>query len=107
MRIANIEKVLGEEINCEVILNKVERRSFRNSIRLSDAEKALQRCVSATICVDVDTTREAINCGAAVEVVRPEARYVKDVAKLSHQWLPGQAKKIGFLKDRRRKKAAA
>lgn len=107
MRIANIEKVLGEEINCEVILNKVERRSFRNSIRLSDAEKALQRSVSATICVDVDTTREAINCGAAVEVVRPEARYVKDVAKLSHQWLPGQAKKIGFLKDRRRKKAAA
>lgn len=107
MRIENIEKVLGEEINCEVILNKVERRSFRNSIRLSDTEKALQRSVSATICVDVDTTREAINCGAAVEVIRPEARYVKDAAKLSHLWLPDQAKKLSFVQDRRRKKAAA
>ncbi len=107
MRIANIEKVLGEEQSCEVILNKVERRSFRNSIRLADAEKALQRSVSAAVCVDLDTVREAINCGAAVEVIRPEARYVKDVAKLSHKWLPEPAKKLGFLKERRRKKAVA
>ena len=106
-RIANIETILGQAQSCEVILNKVERRSFRNSIRLSDAEKALQRSVSATICVDLDSTREAINCGAAVEIIRPEARYVKDVAKLSQRWLPEEIKRPALLKDRRRKRTAA
>lgn len=106
-RIANIEKVLGEDQHCEVILNKVERRSFRNSVRLSDAEKALRRSVSASICIDLDTTREAINCGAAVATIRPEARYVKDVSELSLKWLPQQDKKGGLFKDRRKKRAAA
>jgi pilus assembly protein CpaE len=102
-RIDNIEKILGDSQSCEVILNKVERRSFRNSVRLSDAEKALKRSVSATICVDLDSTREAINCGVAVEVIRPEARYVKDVEKLSQRWFPEQIKKPVMWKDRRQK----
>jgi pilus assembly protein CpaE len=106
-RIANIETVLNQDLHCEVVLNKVERRSFRNSIRLADAEKALQRSVSATICVDYDTTREAINCGEAVEVIRPEARFVKDVHELSLKWLPKEEKSRGIFKDRRRKRAAA
>jgi len=105
-RIANIEKVLGDELKCEMILNKVERRSFRNSVRLSDAEKALQRPVSATICVDSDTIREAINCGEAVEVIRPEARYVKDVRELSMKWV-SEKKNGKMFKERRKKRAAA
>lgn len=106
-RIANIETVLGDQVNCEVILNKVERRSFRNSIRLSDAEKALGRPVSASICVDYDTTREAINCGEAVSVIRPEARYVKDVKSLVKKWGFGARKQQGLRKERRRKRRAA
>ncbi len=106
-RIANIETVLNQNVHCEVVLNKVERRSFRNSIRLADAEKALKRNVSATICVDYDTTREAINCGEAVEIIRPEARFVKDVHELSLKWLPKKEKPRGIFKDRRRKRAAA
>lgn len=106
-RIASIEKVLGEEQSCEIILNKVERRSFRNSVRLSDAEKALQRSVSATICVDLDTTREAINCGESVETIRPEARYVKDVRALSLKWVPEEEKTRMFSKDRRKTHRAA
>lgn len=104
-RMTDIEKALGDAQSCEVILNKVERRSFRSSIRLPDAEKALRRSVSAAICVDLDTTREAINCGVAVEAIRPEARYVKDVAKLSRLWAPVQGKVTDLTKDRRRKRA--
>ena len=106
-RIENIEKAIGNSQSCEVILNKVERRSFRNSIRLADAEKALQRSVSATICVDHDTTREAINCGEAVELIRAEARYVKDVRELSLKWEPNKKKKAGLFKDRRKKRRKA
>jgi len=106
-RMKNIENLLGESLSCEVVLNKVERRSFRNSLRIADAEKALQRSVSATICVDYETTREAINCGEAVQVIRPEARYVKDVRELSHKWAPVKSKRHKLKKDRRKKRPAA
>jgi len=106
-RIENIEKVLGEDQSCEVILNKVERRSFRNALRLKDAEKALRRSVSAAICVDLDTSREAINCGEPVACIRPEARLVKDIKALSQKWFPEPKKRSGLFKDRRKKRRVA
>lgn len=103
-RLANIEKVLPD-VTCEVVLNKVERRSFRNSLRLGDAEKALKRTVSGVICTDQDTAREAINCGQAIGIIRPEARYVKDVKNLCRQWLDLEEKTGFFGRDRRKKRA--
>jgi pilus assembly protein CpaE len=103
-RLANIEKVLPD-VTCEVVLNKVERRSFRNSLRLGDAEKALKRTVSSVICTDQDTAREAINCGQAIGIIRPEARYVKDVKTLCAKWVKPEEKTGFFGKDRRKKRA--
>lgn len=105
-RIQNIETVLPN-VTCDVVLNKVERRSFRNSLRLSDAEKALKRPISGAICVDYDTAREAINCGQAVGMIRPEARFVKDVKSLSQKWIHPEKKAGFFKKDRRKKRLRA
>ncbi|MEP3890152.1 MAG: AAA family ATPase [Hellea sp.] len=79
MRMNAIEEKLDGTIRAEIILNKYERRSFRNALRQKDAEIALKRGVSATICVDTETLREAINCGEPSGVIRPDSRYVKDV----------------------------
>lgn len=79
MRMNAIEEKLNGSVRAEIILNKYERRSFRNALRQKDAELALKRDVSATICVDTETLREAINCGEPAGAIRPESRYVKDV----------------------------
>ena len=90
MRMNAIEKKLGGTIRAEIILNKYERRSFRNALRQKDAEIALKRDVSATICVDIETLREAINCGEPSGVIRPESRYVKDVREVQNIMLKQQ-----------------
>ena len=85
-RMSAIEAALPLSQPCDVVLNQVERRSFRNALRVADASKALHRDVSGVICVDGDTVREAINCGEPVGAVRAEARYVKDVRTLLARW---------------------
>ena len=79
MRMKSIEDKLGNQIRTEIILNKYERRSFRNALRQKDAEVALNRNISASVCIDTETLREAINCGEPAGSIRPESRYVKDV----------------------------
>ena len=86
-RLDAIKVALGEDVICDVILNKYERRSFRNTLRVKDAETALKRPVLASICLDVDTAREAINCGEPAGAVRPDSRFSKDVRALQSQWL--------------------
>ena len=71
------------DVNANIILSKFERRSFKNTLRLTDAEKALGQPVLATLCQDPDTTREALNCGEPAGVIRPDSRFVKDVRKLA------------------------
>ncbi|MDB2437947.1 AAA family ATPase [Hellea sp.] len=73
-----VEEKFDHQIKAEVILNKLERRSFRNPLRQKDAELALKREVTATICLDTDTLREAINCGEPAAIIKPDSRYVKD-----------------------------
>ena len=86
-RLDAIKTALGEDVNCDVILNKYERRSFRNTLRIKDAETALKRPILASICLDVDTAREAVNCGEPAGAVRPDSRFSKDVRALQTQWL--------------------
>ncbi|WP_026941113.1 AAA family ATPase [Hellea balneolensis] len=92
MRMNAVEEKLGEHIRAEVIINKFERRSFRNALRQKDAETALNRDITATICIDTDTLRDAINCGEPAGVVRPESRYVKDSRKVYKLLQPEQIK---------------
>ena len=84
-RIDEIEAKTGKQ-NCEIILNKHERRAFRNALREKDAHKVLKRDITATICADHDTVREAINCGEPAGSLRGESRYVKDVKALQNIW---------------------
>lgn len=82
-RLAKLSQATSNEVNAHVILSKFEKRSFKNMLRLSDAETALGRSVLTTLCMDPDTTREALNCGEPAGAIRSDSRYVKDVRKLA------------------------
>lgn len=82
-RLARLAALPNNSVNSQVILSKYERRSFKNTLRLSDAETALEQSIFSTLCLDPDTTREALNCGEPAGVIRPESRFVKDVRKLA------------------------
>lgn len=83
-RLARLAETSNGTVNAQVILSKYERRSFKNTLRLGDAETALGRSILSTLCLDPDTTREALNCGEPAGVIRPESRFVKDARKLAH-----------------------
>jgi len=68
--------------NLHPILSKYERRSFKNTLRLGDAQTVLGQDIIGTICIDTDTCREAINCGEPIGAIRPDNRYVKDSRQL-------------------------
>ena len=78
-------KMFDDESICEIILTKYERRSLSNTLRLSDAQAALQCDIFGTICADQNTTRQALNCGEPVGVIRNDSRYAKDSRKLLKQ----------------------
>lgn len=83
VRFDGIKSMAGlEHVSPNVIINKHERRSFRNSLKLSDAESALQSQIFGSICVQTDVLREAMNRGEPVGVRNSDSRYVKDVAHL-------------------------
>lgn len=82
-RLARLAHEANGSVNAQVILSKYERRSFKNTLRLSDAETALGRDVITTLSLDPDTTREALNCGEPAGAIRPDSRFVKDVRKLA------------------------
>jgi len=90
MRLEAIEAKMEGQIRTEIILNKYERRSFRNALREKDAETALKRKIMATVCIDTETLREAINCGEPAGAIRPESRYVKDVRYVQKNLLKQQ-----------------
>ena len=82
-RLKDIADIDGlEDVNVEIIINNHERRSFRNSIKLSDAEKATDRKVFFAVTTNVDATREAINRGEPVGVTSGDSRYAKDTREL-------------------------
>lgn len=89
-RLAKFSVTSNGTVNAQVILSKFERRSFKNTLRLSDAETALGQSILTTLCLDPDTTREALNCGEPAGVVRPDSRFVKDVRKLAATLKIGQ-----------------
>jgi len=70
----------------EVIITKMERRTFKNEIRLKDAVKILNRPLSGAICIDGDATLSALNRGIPTGLVRMDGRYVKDTRNLINFW---------------------
>lgn len=75
---------IDANLNVDFIVNKFERRSLRNALRPKDAEKALRRHVSHYLAVDVETNRDAVNCGEPAGAIKPESRFAKDVHALAN-----------------------
>jgi len=86
-KLTGIEDALGKSITCDVILNKYERRSFRNALRIKDAEIAVKRKITASICLDMDTARESVNCGEPAGAIRPDSRFSKDIREFQSLWI--------------------
>jgi len=82
---SQLVEMFDDEAACQIILNKYERRTFSNSLRLSDAQIALQCEIFGTMCMDQNITREALNCGEPVGAIRGDSRYAKDSRKLLQQ----------------------
>jgi len=78
---------MANNSHIDLLLSKYERRSFRNSLRVDDAEQTLGRELFAKISNDPDIVREAINWGIPVGTVRSDSRYVKDCRALIELWL--------------------
>ena len=74
----------------EVILTKMERRTFKNEIRLQDALKILDRPLTGAICIDGKTTLSALNRGIPAGMISPDGRYVKDTRNVINFWKEGQ-----------------
>ena len=90
-RLAQLASTANGAVNAQVILTKFERRSFKNTLHLNDAETALGRSILSTLCLDPDTTREALNCGEPAGAIRPDSRFVKDVRNLAGRLKNAQA----------------
>lgn len=86
-RTAEYQELIGFETPINIILNKFERRTFRNSLRLSDAETVLKRSIEDIICHDPDIVKEAINCGTPAGIYKADNRYSKDCVKIVNSWL--------------------
>jgi len=65
-----------------VVINKHERRSFRNALKIKDAEKTIGRPLSSAIGIYADFVKDAINRGVPMGVANPKCRYNKEAGKL-------------------------
>jgi len=84
-RLTKLRDQFGSDFDCEILLSKFERRSFRNALRIKDAEKALGKDIQSSICYDIDTLRESINSGHPAGAVKSESRYAKDIRSYLEQ----------------------
>jgi len=64
----------------------MERRTFKNEIRIQDAVKILNRPLTGAICIDSETTLSALNRGVPAGMVRPDGRYAKDTRNVLNFW---------------------
>lgn len=87
------------------VISKLERRSFRNSITVKDAQSALGREIAGSICIDQDTPRNAMNCGEPAGSLSADSRYVKDMTTIATALLGRTQNDAPARKSRRLKRA--
>lgn len=73
-------------VKTEIIINKMERRTFKNEIKIQDAVKILARPLTGVVCIDGDATLSALNRGIPTGIIRPEGRYAKDTRNILNFW---------------------
>jgi len=100
-----LEERIAAKAPFNFVVSKLERRSFRNSITIKDAQSALGREISGSICIDLDTPRNAMNCGEPAGSLAADSRYVKDMAAIATTLL-GEAETAAPARKSRRLKRA-
>lgn len=80
-------QMVEELCDIDFILNKVERRSFRNSLKLSDAERAFGTSYVPSLPMNSDKIREAINRGEPIGAATKECRFVREANELFSEWV--------------------
>jgi pilus assembly protein CpaE len=68
-----------------VVVNRYERRWWRNRVRLGEAEHALGRGVDYMVANDYRTVSEALNSGKPLIELRRGARVTRDIVRLSER----------------------
>lgn len=92
----SIENIVPEIAGkTEIIISKMERRTFKNEIRIQDAVKILARPLTGAICIDGEAALSALNRGVPTGLIRSEGRYVKDTRFIVDFW---KAKEQNFAK---------
>jgi len=70
----------------DVLVNKFEKRSVRNSLRLSDAERAFSGKVIQTVPYNADKLRDSINRGEPMGASH-DSKSAKDINKFTARWM--------------------
>jgi pilus assembly protein CpaE len=68
-----------------VLVNRYERRWWRNRVRLREAEQALGRSVDFMVANDYRTVSEALNTGKPLTELRRGARVSRDIVQLAER----------------------
>jgi len=89
----------------DIIINKYERRSFRNSIFMQDAQKVIGREDVSEVCVDNETLQEALNCGIPAGKAQPNSRYTRAIGKHVNSWLGIETQDENIVHRKWRKRA--
>ena len=68
-----------------VLVNRLERRWWRNRVRLRDGEQALGRGVDFTVANDYRIVSEALNAGKPLSELKRGARVSRDIVELANK----------------------
>jgi pilus assembly protein CpaE len=79
------------------VIGKLERRSGRGALQLSDAETALGEPAFGSLPFDPDPLRAVINSGEALAVARPDCRYMRDLRSLTDKTFAMIAENQGII----------
>lgn len=94
---------LSEGAICpHIILNRMTRKVFGNTVTVTQAEDAIGRPVYATISSDWDAALSAVNFGQAVSQAKPGNRLAKDVTVLIDGLESGAETTLQPIKARKR-----
>lgn len=103
-RISDLEQQAELQSGISLIVNKFERRSLKTSLTPADAQKALRRDIDHYVCVDTQTTTDALNCGEPAGRLKPDARFVKDVSEISQALANTGKSRSGAVKMKSKKR---
>ncbi len=84
-----------------IVLNRMAKKMFGNTVTVSQAEEAIGRMVFATVSSDWDAAMTAVNFGQAVSQARPGNKISKDVAAMIETLETGGDATVQTIKARK------